>query len=75
MKRSAAIGAGGGRTRAQVPQPARGAVPSPRVRAIGGAVIRHYGLHRDPVGAEPRQRPVQEGQGVTLWRSLGRTSA
>ena len=42
----------------------RRAVAAPRVRGIGRRVIRHHGLHGDPLGAEPRQRPLQEGQGV-----------
>ena len=47
----------------------RGAAPPPGVRAIGRALIRHYGLHRGALRADPDQRAIQEGQ------SAGRTVA
>ena len=40
--------------------------PPPRVRAIGGPVIRHHRPHHDALRAEPGERAVQEGQGIAL---------
>ena len=53
----------------QVPQAARHALPALRGGALGRAVVRQYRLHRAPLGAEPRQRPLQEGEGVAgpVW--------
>ena len=59
-----AVGAGRVGPGPQVPQAARGAVPAPRSGAIGRPVVRHHGLHGDALGAEPRQRALQEGEGV-----------
>ena len=58
-----AIGAGRVGPGAHVLQPAGRAVAAPRVRGIGRRVIRHHRPHGDPLGAEPGQRPLEEGEG------------
>ena len=41
-------------------------MPLPDVRAIELDVVAHHGPHRDALGAEPDQHPIQEVQGVTF---------
>jgi hypothetical protein len=65
MKRSVLpVGAGCVGPRAQVGELARRTVAPPRVRGGGRPVIRHHRPHRDPLGPEPRQRPIQEREGI-----------